>query len=65
MVANGNTLSSALLSSEWTEIPFVIPEEALVPGENVVCLRFATATPGEVDGVEGKVAALVERIQLP
>jgi hypothetical protein len=65
MVANGNTLSSAPLSSEWTELPFVIPEEALVPGENVVCLRFATALPGEVDGGEGEVAALVERIQLP
>jgi hypothetical protein len=65
MVANGNTLSSAPLSSEWAELPFVIPVEALVPGENVVCLRFATALPGELDGGEGDVAAFVERIQLP
>lgn len=65
MVVNGNVLSSLRLPAEWAELPFVIPEEALVPGENIVCLRFAAATPGEVDGVEGDVAALVERIQLP
>jgi hypothetical protein len=40
MVVNGRALTSTALSTEWAELPFEIPEEMLVPGENVLCLRF-------------------------
>ena len=56
------TYLTSPLGAAWQEIPFLVPEETLVPGKNVFCLRFtrALSEPGEP-----AVAALVEKIQLP
>jgi hypothetical protein len=63
VLSNGRVLASAPLPSEWSEVPVVVPEDALVPGENALCLRFHNALSHEGEGQP--VAALVERIQLP
>jgi hypothetical protein len=63
VLVNGLELSAAPLPAEWTDVALVVPADALVPGENALCLRFPTSLPDEGDGQP--VAALVERIQLP
>lgn len=35
---NGFTIAGALLSSQWTDVKFVMPQWALRPGENRLCL---------------------------
>jgi hypothetical protein len=62
LAVNDHLVGSSLLGFEWQEIPFLVPEQSLVSGENAFCLRFtrALSNPGEPP-----VAALVEKIQLP
>ena len=62
LAVNDRLVGSSLLGVEWQEIPFSVPEEGLVSGENAFCLRF---TKGLSDPGEPPVAALVEKIQLP
>jgi hypothetical protein len=62
LVVNDREIGSAPLGIDWQEIPFLVPEESLLPGENVICLRFAK---GLSDGEGPRVAAMVEKIQLP
>ena len=58
---NGAALKQAPLSREWSEVTVVMPVHLLVPGENLLCLRFSAALPE----AEGSRAAAVSRIQLP
>jgi hypothetical protein len=59
---NDRDLGSGELGVDWRDVPFQVPEEALVPGKNAFCLRFTEAIPAP-DG--SHVGALVEKIQLP
>lgn len=59
---NGFTILRAPLPSEWTEVRFVMPQRALRPGENQLCLAFSEGVAGEEDRL---VAAAVSVIQLP
>jgi hypothetical protein len=58
---NGAVLKQAALDREWTDVRVVLPVHLLVPGENMLCLRFSDALPEQ----EGAKAAAVSRIQLP
>lgn len=58
---NGAVLKQAALDREWTDVTVVLPVHLLVPGENMLCLRFSAALPEQ----EGAKAAAVSRIQLP
>lgn len=60
LAVNDHVLGSSPLGADWQEIPFLVPEESLVSGENAFCLRFTRAT-----SEDPLVAALVEKIQLP
>jgi hypothetical protein len=62
LAVNDRVVGSSPLGVEWQEIPFLVPEESLISGENAFCLRFTEAL---VDPGEAPVAALVEKIQLP
>ena len=64
VVLNDQTLTTTTLSNEWEDIKFTMPAGFLVPGENSLCLRFRNALPPKHDDGE-RVAAFVERIQLP
>ncbi len=59
LAVNERVIGSAPLPIEWSELPFLVPEDDLVRGENAFCLRF-TKSLGEPP-----VAALVEKVQLP
>ena len=61
---NGEALTTVPLSNQWEDIKFTMPARLLVPGENSLCLRFSDALPPNEQGGE-RVAAFVERIQLP
>lgn len=54
-------MASTPLGTEWAEVPLAIEAGALVPGENLVCLRFGNAARG---GEGGSVAAAVHEIRL-
>jgi hypothetical protein len=58
---NGQELSQQPLGREWSELTVVLPGGVLVPGENLLCLRFSSSLPEQ----EGLRAAAVSRIQLP
>jgi hypothetical protein len=58
---NGAVLKQAALDREWTDVTVVLPVHLLVPGENMLCLRFSAVLPEQ----EGSRAAAVSRIQLP
>ena len=60
---NGTEIASAALGTDWRDVPFVIPKERLVPGENTLCLQFSNGLPEDEDG--RRVAAEVEKVQLP
>jgi hypothetical protein len=62
LVVNDRDIGSAPLGVDWQEIPFLVPQESLVSGENALCLRF---TKGLGGGEGPPVAAMVEKIQLP
>lgn len=62
LAVNDRVSGSSPLGVEWEEIPFLVPRESLIRGENAVCLRFTRAISEEG---EPPVAALVEKIQLP
>jgi hypothetical protein len=62
LAVNDRLVGSSPLGVEWQEIPFLVPRESLVRGENAFCLHFGTAL---TDPGEPPVAALVEKIQLP
>ena len=62
IAANGKIVTSTHLLTRWRNIPFTIPEEFLIPGENALCLRFSNGLP-ERNGE--RLAGFVERIQLP
>lgn len=62
LAVNDRLVGSSRLGVEWQEIPFLVPKESLVSGENAFCLRFTTALSDEG---QAPVAALVEKIQLP
>ena len=64
VILNGQVLTTAPLSNQWDEIEFTMPARELVRGENSLCLRFSEALPAGERGDE-RVAAFVERIQLP
>jgi len=60
---NGRTvLEQAALTEDWTDVSFLLPAPALAAGENLLCLRFDKALPGD-DG--SRVAAAVLQIKLP
>jgi hypothetical protein len=59
---NDVPVSSLQLSEEWTDLHLVLPARAMVPGENLVCLGFASSAPID-DGREA--GAAVAHIQLP
>jgi hypothetical protein len=61
LLSNGQKVASAPVPVEWTEIPFVVASRFLVPGENVLCLRFEKVEPGEADE---SVAAAVAQVRL-
>jgi hypothetical protein len=63
IAANGARVGSQALTTEWREVAVVIPKEALVPGENVLCLQFSNGLPADEDG--RRIAAEVEKVQLP
>jgi hypothetical protein len=58
---NGQELSRSPLGREWNDLPAVLPAAVLVPGENLLCLRFSASLPEQ----DGHRAAAVSRIQLP
>jgi len=58
---NRKPLGSFQLSTGWSELAFVLPESAIIPGENLLCLEFSDGLPGE--GAE-RLAAAVTRIQI-
>jgi hypothetical protein len=58
---NGQELSQQPLGRDWSDLTVVLPGGVLVPGENLLCLRFSTSLPEQ----EGHRAAAVSRIQLP
>ena len=58
---NGAALKQAPLTRDWTDVTVVMPVHLLLPGENMLCLRFSAALPES----EGSKAAAVSRIQLP
>lgn len=58
---NGQELSRSPLGREWIDLPAVLPAAVLVPGENLLCLRFSASLPEQ----DGHRAAAVSRIQLP
>lgn len=62
LAVNGVTAESKPLPAEWTDVAFVAPAGLFHPGENVLCLEFATHARGS-QGV--RPAASVSRIQLP
>lgn len=62
-VVNETRLTTASLTTQWRDVEVEIPVSALVPGENAFCLTFSNAQPEDAAG--RRVAALVERIQLP
>ena len=62
LAVNDRLVGSSDLGVEWQEIPFLVPAESLISGENVFCLRFTRTID---DPGEPPVAALVEKIQLP
>jgi hypothetical protein len=62
LFANGAAAGRADLGHEFADHAFLVPAAALRAGENLLCLRFDRAAPGEA---EGGAAAAVTRIQLP
>jgi hypothetical protein len=62
LAVNGAPAESRPLPSEWTDVPYLAPARLLHPGENVLCLEFATHARG-AQGV--RPAASVSKIQLP
>ena len=62
IVCNGAPVGTVAVATEWTDVPFTLPAERLVPGDNVLCFEFGRSLPGEADG---SYAAAVARIQLP
>jgi hypothetical protein len=62
LAMNGTVVGTAPVDAEWCDLPFTVPVDASVPGENRLCLRFLNAAPGEAGG---RAAAAVWRIQLP
>jgi hypothetical protein len=62
VMVNERPVAAQPLANEWTDIRFLIPEPALEPGPNRLCLVFRTALP---DSDAGPVAAAVSVIQLP
>lgn len=62
---NGDVVSRGDLPNQWKDIRFVAPEESLVHGENELCLGFSHALPPEEGTLDRRVAAYVEKIQLP
>ncbi len=59
LAVNDQLIGSDALGTNWSELTFLVPENDLVEGENVFCLRFHRGLD------EPPVAALVEKIQLP
>jgi hypothetical protein len=62
LLVNGRAVGSAPVGTEWGESAFLAPKDAVVPGENWLCLRFAREWPGED---APRTAAAVSAIQLP
>jgi len=62
IVCNGAPVATVAVATEWTDVPFTLPAERLVPGDNVLCFEFGRSLPGEADG---SYAAAVARVQLP
>jgi hypothetical protein len=60
-VLNGRVLGAASLGPEWRESGFPAPATVLVPGENLLCLRFSAALPGE-EGARAAAAVAVVRL---
>jgi hypothetical protein len=58
---NGHVLGDTPLTAEWAAASWTAPREATRAGENRLCLRFASAAPG--DGDE-RVAAAVSRVSI-
>jgi hypothetical protein len=62
MAVNGVTADSQPLPAAWTDVPLRVPARLLHPGENVLCLEFATHARGS-GGI--RPAASIARIRLP
>ena len=62
LAVNGMPSESRPLPAEWTDVALLAPAALLHPGENVLCLEFASHARGQ-GGL--RPAASVERIQLP
>lgn len=58
---NGAALKQAALEREWADVTVVLPVHLLLPGENMLCLRFSAALSEQ----DGSRAAAVSRIQMP
>ncbi|MBI3932615.1 MAG: hypothetical protein HY317_04310, partial [Acidobacteria bacterium] len=56
---NGRDVGPLDVPVEWGEIRATFPAEAVLPGENDLCLRFTSALPSENEGV--RLAAQVAR----
>jgi len=58
---NGAALGAAPLASEWSDAAFSVPRGMVRGGENRLCLRFASAAPGDEGG---RVAAAVSLVSV-
>lgn len=62
LAVNGTPVETRPLPPDWTDVALTAPARLLHPGENVLCLEFAS----HARGPEGfRPAASVARIQLP
>jgi hypothetical protein len=55
---NGVVAATVTLPPAWTEVPFVVPEDALRPGFNEVALVYSTTPREAVPGYEGRDSAI-------
>ena len=62
VTVNDVSVGAGALGPEGTRVPVFIEARHLVPGENILCLRFSNALPGDP---ETRAAAGVWEIQLP
>lgn len=62
VLANQREIGTATLGTEWAEVPVLVPQESLIPGENALCLRFSRRDPATIEG--GRVCAAVAWVKV-
>jgi hypothetical protein len=60
---NRSPLATAGLDAEWSTLVLRVPEDRVLPGENLFCLAFSNGAPGE-DGARVAAAVATVRVRL-